>query len=118
MEVKKYLNKKLKLNKDRIENIRQVVYCFETEVTSSNNGVCIKCYRTIEKVIQMQSDMVKIKSDINSARNAVCENYKLTCSISAEKKKNREETSLFSIIDEAYETSETIFIRSLCCAFS
>lgn len=87
MEVKKYLNKKLKLNKDRIENIRQVVYCFETEVTSSNNGVCIKCYRTIEKVIQMQSDMVKIKSDINSARNAVCENYKLTCSISAEKRK-------------------------------
>lgn len=54
MEVKKYLNKKLKLNKDRIENIRQVVYCFETEVTSSNDGVCIKCYRTIEKVIQIR----------------------------------------------------------------
>lgn len=35
----------------------------------------------------MQSDMVKIQSDLNSARNAVCENYKLTCSISAEKRK-------------------------------
>ena len=47
---KKYLNKKLKLTEERIKNITIVVSDFELEPTSIN-GVCVKCYRHIEKVI-------------------------------------------------------------------
>lgn len=85
---KKYLNKKLKLTEERIKNITIVVSDFEPEPTSIN-GVCVKCYRHIEKVIQMQTDLSKMQKDLTEARHDVRKAYKLTCSRSAKKTEKR-----------------------------
>lgn len=96
---KKYLNKKLKLTEERIKKITSVVNDFETEPTSIN-GVCVKCYRHIEKVIQMQTDLAKMQTDLTEARHDVRKTYHLTCTKSAKKTEKRLRTCMSPLLQQ------------------
>lgn len=81
---KKFLNKKLKLTDERVHKISSVVTDYH-EPADSSNGVCIKCFRHIEKVLQMQKDISRMQEELNKARYSVRQSYHLTCKKSAKK---------------------------------
>lgn len=66
-EEHKYFDNKLRLNQERLQNIKKVTehdLCFEME--NSNLGVCRKCYRAVESVIKSEE---KNKLTKQSLRN-------------------------------------------------
>lgn len=53
---------KLKLNSERLENIRKLTGLTDVDVTNIiNAGVCRKCYRTVESVLKTESKHDSIK---------------------------------------------------------
>lgn len=65
---KKFLNKnlKLKLTDERVHKISSVVTDYH-EPADSSNGVCIKCFIHIGKVLQMQKDISRMQEELNKA---------------------------------------------------
>lgn len=76
---KKLTNHKLKLTRERVDNIKKVIEVFEHE-HEQVNGVCKKCYRHIEKVLKLQEDLGSLQKDLNDTRSGVRMTYNLTCS--------------------------------------
>ncbi|XP_056009500.1 uncharacterized protein LOC130051535 [Ostrea edulis] len=63
-KVHKFYEMKLKLNSERLENIRKLTGLTDVDVTNIiNAGVCKKCYRTVESVLKTESkhDLIKQK---------------------------------------------------------
>ena len=40
---------KLKITDDRVEIIQKILPNFEVRVTDKNNGICVKCFKNVEK---------------------------------------------------------------------
>ncbi|CAC5383779.1 unnamed protein product [Mytilus coruscus] len=76
---KRLTNKKLKLSKERVDNIRKVIEVFEHE-HGQINGICITCYRHIEKVLKLQEELGSLQKELNDTRSGVRKAYNLTCS--------------------------------------
>lgn len=76
----KNTNQKLKLSLERTKNIQRVVVDFdvETSLQRSDAGICITCYRQVEKFIRLSSEITNIRESLNSKKaqtfssNALC----------------------------------------------
>lgn len=56
--IKKYTNMKFKLSKERLQNIDIVIGTIEnSDIEKNGYGVCIKCYRAVEKVIKLRNEV-------------------------------------------------------------
>ena len=67
----KLLKQKRRLTEERIDNMRKIIPSFSIKEVDRNSGVCVKCYKTVEKGIRMEEQLVKLKSDLNKSRQDV-----------------------------------------------
>lgn len=67
----KLLKQKLRLTEERIDNVRKIIPSFNIKEVDKNSGVCVKCYKTVEKGIRMEEQLIKLKSDLNKSRQEV-----------------------------------------------
>ena len=74
---KKFLNKKRKLTDERLKAITSVIDNFKHDSNISTNGVCLKCFRNVEKVLQMESGVHKLQKEIAMTRRTVNQKYQL-----------------------------------------
>lgn len=71
-KVTKHLTNKLRLNPERISAITSVLEGYEsTNVERTNNGVCLKCFRNIQKCIKLDSDLKSLKTELSSKWDCV-----------------------------------------------
>lgn len=63
--IKKYTNMKLKLSKERLQNIDIVIGSIVNS-DIEKNGVCIKCYRAVEKVIKLRNEVKSLTEKVVS----------------------------------------------------
>ncbi|XP_048728332.2 uncharacterized protein LOC125646190 [Ostrea edulis] len=65
-KVHKFYEMKLKLNNERLENIRKITGLTDVDVTNIiNAGVCKICYRTVESVLKTESKHDLIKQEFH-----------------------------------------------------
>jgi hypothetical protein len=61
----KFLKKKLRLTEERIRKIKMVVESFEIDSAhDERNGVCLKCYGKVERVLHLQEGREKLKAEL------------------------------------------------------
>lgn len=68
--VNKKYTQKLKLTDQKTENVVKVLPDFIPS-SSSKNGICLKCNRTIEKVIKLEEELLHIRGDLVTKRQNV-----------------------------------------------
>lgn len=68
--IKKYTNMKLKLSKERLQNIDIVIGSIENS-DIEKNGVCIKCYRAVEKVIKLRNEVKSLTDKMKESSERV-----------------------------------------------
>lgn len=72
----KFLNRKLKITKEKVDTIKLVIDEFSHDLSSSN-GVCKTCFRSVERVLRLENEVKGLQNEIKVSRSAVRRKYQL-----------------------------------------